>query len=721
MGPEQAAPAVVAVVVACGHGTWLDEALCSLATQDYPNLSVLVMEVGADEKVADRVAVFVPNAHFARMPPGTTFAQAANKALEMVEGAAHVLVCHDDVALAPDAVRLLLEEAYRSNAGLTCPKFVSWDHPDRLLSVGMGADHLGVVHPLVEPGELDQGQHDAAHEVFVAPSGAVLVRKDLWRALGGFSTAAGAPGEDLDLSWRAHLAGARVVVAPQARARHLEAGAKGLRRAGFAKAPRARSGPSKAGVSATAADGGSNKSNYGSGAASSAGPSIGPGPGPDQANGGPNVGMNGVDADPSAATKGDSGPTATTNGTHGPSPAMGQQPETVTAPAGPKSKPTTDEQRLRVLWTCYGPAGLVLVTPVAVLFAFAESLWALLHPRAGRGFLSPLLSLARSFSHPQALWAARRRAQKSRRVSDLAIWKAQSHGSARLRALVRPRLERGHELAWAATRAGGAHEGVKGPEAADGEGSLPAVAALGIDATSHAACSGARSPRVTSPRVRSPRRRSPRLRSPRLRSPRARRGYQVPGQRELGPGRPRQRERPRGRPGAGQRKGQLEGWRAHRRRRSGAVAHRVSQHTERLNTVGRPASSVQRRSGVLVARVVVGSGAGSFGQFVLRSAGPIFHGPCRCGFVRLGERGRSFARRRTAGARAVRRLQGHSPIRLAERASSRHRALCRLADPLQRLFSGPLVGPRRVRRRSLGAFLPEPAGRTAAVPGVSLA
>ena len=276
-GAEQAAPAVVAVVVACGHGTWLDEALYSLATQDYPNLSVLVMEVGADEKVADRVGVFVPNAHFARMPPGTTFAQAANKALEMVEGAAHVLVCHDDVALAPDAVRLLLEEAYRSNAGLTCPKFVSWDHPDRLLSVGMGADHLGVVHPLVEPGELDQGQHDAAHEVFVAPSGAVLVRKDLWRALGGFSTAAGAPGEDLDLSWRAHLAGARVVVAPQARARHLEAGAKGLRRDGPAKAARARSGPSKAGVSATAADGGSDKSSYGSDAASSAGPSMGPG------------------------------------------------------------------------------------------------------------------------------------------------------------------------------------------------------------------------------------------------------------------------------------------------------------------------------------------------------------------------------------------------------------------------------------------------------------
>ncbi len=73
----------------------------------------------------------------------------------------------------------------------------------------MGADRVGVVNSLIEEGELDQGQHDVAREVFVAPAGAVLVRTDLWRALGGFNPGIGEPGEDLDLSWRAHVAGAR--------------------------------------------------------------------------------------------------------------------------------------------------------------------------------------------------------------------------------------------------------------------------------------------------------------------------------------------------------------------------------------------------------------------------------------------------------------------------------------------------------------------------------
>ncbi|HLY82819.1 MAG TPA: hypothetical protein VKQ71_07530, partial [Acidimicrobiales bacterium] len=52
---------------------------------------------------------------------------------------------------------------------------------------------------------------------------------DLFSALGGYDPVIGVLGEDLNLSWRAQLAGARVVVAPEARVRHLEALASGRR------------------------------------------------------------------------------------------------------------------------------------------------------------------------------------------------------------------------------------------------------------------------------------------------------------------------------------------------------------------------------------------------------------------------------------------------------------------------------------------------------------
>ncbi|MGH8979726.1 MAG: hypothetical protein ACRDWE_01715, partial [Acidimicrobiales bacterium] len=52
---------------------------------------------------------------------------------------------------------------------------------------------------------------------------------DLLRALEGYDLEIAGMGEDVDLSWRAHAAGARVVVAPAARARHLALVANGRR------------------------------------------------------------------------------------------------------------------------------------------------------------------------------------------------------------------------------------------------------------------------------------------------------------------------------------------------------------------------------------------------------------------------------------------------------------------------------------------------------------
>ncbi len=72
------------------------------------------------------------------------------------------------------------------------------------------------------PIEIDHGQHDAVRDVFVAPGGASLIRADLFEELGGFDPAIVAMGEDLDLSWRAQVVGARIIVAPDARVRHLE-------------------------------------------------------------------------------------------------------------------------------------------------------------------------------------------------------------------------------------------------------------------------------------------------------------------------------------------------------------------------------------------------------------------------------------------------------------------------------------------------------------------
>ncbi|MGH8996344.1 MAG: glycosyltransferase family 2 protein, partial [Acidimicrobiales bacterium] len=225
---DTAAPAVVAVVVTRNPGPWLEDTLRALSDQDYSELVVVVVAAGGSIDPTARVASVAPAAFVRRVAEPLGFGAAANEVLGVVEGAAFFCVCHDDCAPDPSAIRLMVEESFRSNAGIVAPKVVSWDDPLMLLHVGMNVDKTGAVVDRVQSPEIDHGQHDGIRDVFVAPSGCTLIRADLLSELGGFDPAIVAMGEDLDLCWRAQVAGARVVVAPDARVRHLEAVAPGV-------------------------------------------------------------------------------------------------------------------------------------------------------------------------------------------------------------------------------------------------------------------------------------------------------------------------------------------------------------------------------------------------------------------------------------------------------------------------------------------------------------
>jgi GT2 family glycosyltransferase len=222
-------PPVVAVVVTRNPGPWLEDALASLGNQDYDDLTILVVDCGSKEDPTPRVAEVLPRAFVRRLDDGAGFAAAANEALHTVEGATFLLLCHDDVVLDPPALRILVEEGYRSNAGILGPKLVSAENPEVLLEVGRSIDRFGAPYTGIEPGELDQEQHDGVRDVFYVTTAVMLVRTDLFEVLQGFDPETFPGAEDLDLCWRARLAGARVLVVPDARATHREAATDRLR------------------------------------------------------------------------------------------------------------------------------------------------------------------------------------------------------------------------------------------------------------------------------------------------------------------------------------------------------------------------------------------------------------------------------------------------------------------------------------------------------------
>ncbi|MFM8946866.1 MAG: glycosyltransferase [Actinomycetota bacterium] len=204
-GSTSALPGVVATVVVGPPSPDLEVTLAGLASQDYPALQVLVLVTNDDDvsSISERVKSVVPQAHVRGVGRDVGFGVAANQVLKLVEGdGGFFLLMHDDVVLEPTAVRMLVEEMFRSNAGLAGPKLMNWDEPRVLSSVGFDVDRFGELDDGLEAHEIDQEQHDAVRDVFALSSACLLVRADLFRRLDGFESSVNFHGENLDLCWR---------------------------------------------------------------------------------------------------------------------------------------------------------------------------------------------------------------------------------------------------------------------------------------------------------------------------------------------------------------------------------------------------------------------------------------------------------------------------------------------------------------------------------------
>ena len=210
---------MAAIVVAHRPGDWFTDTLESLALQDYDALSTVIVDAAASG-MDEQIAAVLPDAEIIDAPAASGFSEAANAVLVAGLQADYLLLCHDDVALAPDAVQVLVQEAMRSKAGVVGPKIVDWERPDIIRHAGYDVDRFGVNAERVGVDELDQEQHDRVADVFALPSAVLLIRRDLFMRLEGFDPAITFRGESVDLCWRAQMAGSRVMFVPGAVARH---------------------------------------------------------------------------------------------------------------------------------------------------------------------------------------------------------------------------------------------------------------------------------------------------------------------------------------------------------------------------------------------------------------------------------------------------------------------------------------------------------------------
>src|SRR5690349_18525062 len=145
-------------------------------------------------------------------------------------GTEWIWLLHDDCEPAPDALEHLLAGAGRSrSAAVLGPKLKDLSDRRVVREAGITADRAGRRLTGVEPGEIDQGQHDGNRAVLAVSSAGMLIRRDVWDQLGGFDPNLPLFRDDIDFCWRAHAAGYEVRVITDAVVYHRELSARQIR------------------------------------------------------------------------------------------------------------------------------------------------------------------------------------------------------------------------------------------------------------------------------------------------------------------------------------------------------------------------------------------------------------------------------------------------------------------------------------------------------------
>ena len=125
-------PPVRIAVVAHEENDWFQESVASFANLNYLDKQLTVLTTGQMEWVEPIVSQYFPDAEILEVDPEAGLGANFNAVLGNHDAPAFYLFCHHDVALAPDALRLMVEESYRSNAAVVGPKVVNWERPNEL-------------------------------------------------------------------------------------------------------------------------------------------------------------------------------------------------------------------------------------------------------------------------------------------------------------------------------------------------------------------------------------------------------------------------------------------------------------------------------------------------------------------------------------------------------------------------------------------------------------
>ncbi len=197
---------------------WLDGCLVSLLAQDVPDVEVVLVDNASSDDSVDLVRRRFPSVRVMALAANRGFS-GGNNAGAAGSDARYLVFLNNDTRPRPGWLGALVRTAEADpGVGLVTSHLLFMGEPARVDSAGDGYLRAGGAFKRGHGQPPDAFGESA--EVFGACGAAFLIRRELFDRLGGFDEDFFAVYEDMDLSYRARLAGARVWYAAHAVVEH---------------------------------------------------------------------------------------------------------------------------------------------------------------------------------------------------------------------------------------------------------------------------------------------------------------------------------------------------------------------------------------------------------------------------------------------------------------------------------------------------------------------
>ena len=197
----------------------LPACLDALQQQTCAGFETIVVDNGSTDGSLDLLSERYPAVQVVALSRNQGYAGGCNAGFRVANGEILVILNNDTEVESTWLAEMLLALEQHPEAGMATPKVLLWDDPTRLHTTGDYVRTNGIPDTR-GVWELDNGQFDDQTYVFGASGVAPAYRRAMLEDIGLFDADFQSYCEDVDLSWRAQLAGYRCVYAPRARLTH---------------------------------------------------------------------------------------------------------------------------------------------------------------------------------------------------------------------------------------------------------------------------------------------------------------------------------------------------------------------------------------------------------------------------------------------------------------------------------------------------------------------